>query len=169
MELRKTADRVILTLKKYKHAVLIVLIGLVLMMIPNHQSNKSTTTNDTAKIEEVIESDEQRLQKILAQISGVGEVQVMLTIQQGEEILYQSNEEISSDEDSKNTDRTTVTITDGNRNETGLVRQRIPPKYKGAIVVCRGADDTRIQFAIVDAVSKVTGLGANQISVLKMK
>jgi stage III sporulation protein AG len=39
----------------------------------------------------------------------------------------------------------------------------------GAIVLCQGADVPSVRLAIVDAVSKVTGLVANQISVLKMK
>jgi stage III sporulation protein AG len=36
-------------------------------------------------------------------------------------------------------------------------------------VVCQGADDPVVKLLIVDAVSKVTGLGADKISVMKMK
>jgi stage III sporulation protein AG len=39
----------------------------------------------------------------------------------------------------------------------------------GAVVIAQGADDPSIKLAIVDAVTKATGLGANKISVLKMK
>lgn len=35
-------------------------------------------------------------------------------------------------------------------------------------MVCQGADNAAVRLAIVEAVSKVTGLGANRISVLKM-
>ena len=49
------------------------------------------------------------------------------------------------------------------------MRQVNPPTYLGAIIICEGADDANIRLAVVDAVSKVTGLGANRISVLKMK
>ena len=62
-----------------------------------------------------------------------------------------------------------MTVTDGQRNETGLVRQVNPPSYLGAVVVCQGGDDPRVQLDIVNAVSRITGLGADRISVLKMK
>ena len=60
-------------------------------------------------------------------------------------------------------------ITGQNKQETGLVRQVIPPTYMGVVVVCEGADNPSLKLAIVDAVSKATGLGADRISVLKMK
>jgi stage III sporulation protein AG len=169
MELKRYIDKIPATIKKYKHAVLVVLIGLVLMMIPTQHSGNNSATKEPLQTESITVSDELRLKEILTQISGVGEVRVMLTVLREEEIIYQMNEESSYDGDSKSIDLTTVTISDGNRNESGLIRQRIPPQYKGAIVVCGGADNPEIQYAIVDAVSKVTGLGANQISVLKMK
>jgi stage III sporulation protein AG len=66
-------------------------------------------------------------------------------------------------------DSDTVIITDSSRNESGLIRQVNPPVYLGAIVLCQGGDRPSVRLAIVDAVSKVTGLGADRISVLKMK
>ena len=62
----------------------------------------------------------------------------------------------------------TVTVTDAQRNESGLVRQIVSPKYRGAIIVCGGADDPVVCLAIKDAVSNATGLGTDRISVLKM-
>ena len=59
-------------------------------------------------------------------------------------------------------------ITDENRTQTGLVQQSIPPTYRGAIVVCQGADSPAVCLAVKEAVSKVTGLDTSQISVLKM-
>ena len=63
----------------------------------------------------------------------------------------------------------TIIISDSDRNETGLLRKVIYPKFSGAIVVCDGGDDANIKLLIVDAVSKMTGLGADKIAVLKMK
>ena len=50
-----------------------------------------------------------------------------------------------------------------------MVRQILSPEYLGAVVVCQGANDVQVRLAVVEAVSKVTGLGADKISVLKMK
>jgi hypothetical protein len=39
----------------------------------------------------------------------------------------------------------------------------------GAIVVCQGADSPSVKLAITQAVAKITGLGTDEICVLKMK
>ena len=58
---------------------------------------------------------------------------------------------------------------DNSRNERGLVIRTDPPKYLGAVVLCQGADSSVVRLAVIDAVSKVTGLGTDRICVLKMK
>ena len=63
----------------------------------------------------------------------------------------------------------TVIVTDSDRKEQGLIQKLNPPKYMGAIIVCKGAGNAAVKLAVVEAVSRVTGLGADQISVLKMK
>ena len=112
---------------------------------------------------------EEDLSRILGRIQGAGDVYVMLTTTRGEELVYQTDQDISKGTDSLTQKLDTVTVSDASRNETGLVRQINPPVYMGAIIVCSGADDPKVRLAIVEAVSKVTGIGANKISVLKMK
>jgi stage III sporulation protein AG len=143
---------------KYRYALLILAVGLVLMMLPtgNHQKENVTQTVVTQEPEL-----EQSLSLILSRIDGAGKVEVLLTPASGKETLYQTNE--------NGDDSDTVIITDSSRNESGLIRQVNPPVYLGAIVLCQGGDRPSVRLAIVDAVSKVTGLGADRISVLKMK
>jgi stage III sporulation protein AG len=62
----------------------------------------------------------------------------------------------------------TVIVMDGNREETGLVKQVLPPVYRGAVIACQGADSANIRLAIVEAVKSVTGLSSDRITVLKM-
>ena len=50
-----------------------------------------------------------------------------------------------------------------------MITQVIPASYMGAIVVCQGGDRPSVKLAIVKAVSDVTGLTSDKISVLKMK
>ena len=86
----------------------------------------------------------------------------MLTVKNGEQTIYQT--------DIPGTDRQdTVIITDEDRAQNALVQQIISPTYRGAIVLCQGAENASVCLAIKEAVSKVTGLDASQISVLKMK
>ena len=114
-------------------------------------------------------SVETQLSQILGSVKGAGKVQVMLSIATGEETLYQTNDKYTSDGERISDNKDTVTITDSTRSQTGLIRRINPATYSGAIVVCQGADDPVVRLAIIDAVSKITGLRTDKISVMKMK
>ena len=153
-------------LKKYKFVFCVVILGMFLMML---QEN-SEDTEPTKEIQEVQSNELQNsLEKILSKIDGAGKVSVLLTEFSGEQTVYQLDETNSSTSDNSDIKQETVIISDSNRDESGLIRQIISPVYQGAIVVCQGADRAAVRLAIVEAVSKVTGLSSNQISVLKMK
>ena len=109
------------------------------------------------------------LEQILAQIDGAGKVAVLLSEQEGSETFYQTDIESQTGETDTSNQSQTVIVTDSDRNESGLIRRTDPPKYQGAIVVWQGADRAEVRLAIVEAVRCATGLGANQISVIKMK
>ena len=150
--------------KKYRYVILVLLAGLVLMLLPSREQKADQTPKATEA--SVQKQDVQKeLTQILSHIEGVGSVQVMLTIASGEETVYQTDTE--TDADTYRVD--TVIVTDSDRNEQGLIQKLNPPRYRGAIVVCKGAGNAAVKLAVVEAVSRVTGLGADQISVLKMK
>ena len=75
------------------------------------------------------------LEEILSKISGAGKVSVLLTQAAGEETLYQTNENVSSDESGNNSRRETVLVSGSGREETGLIRQVKAPTYLGAVLV----------------------------------
>lgn len=154
-------------LGKYKYVLLVLAVGIVLMVIPSGSQTQVEAVLNQG--EESILSVEERLTQILKQVKGAGEVHVLLTEAFGEETLYQTNEDTSQSDTASSSRGDTVTVTDSERNENGLVRQKNPPKYLGAIVVCQGGDQPAVRLAILDAVSKVTGLGADKISIQKMK
>ena len=169
MELKKLTTKVIDQLHKYRYGVLIVCIGLILMLLPPIGTDRKTEEKDTAEAVVQEQSTEEALSMLLMTVEGAGNVRVYLSARSGWETVYQTDTETSTTQDTSNAKTNTVIITDTNREQQGLVRQINPPKYLGAIIVCQGADDLGVKLAIVDAVSKVTGLGANSISVLKMK
>ena len=170
MDLRVIAVKVTDALKKHRYAMLVLIIGLVLMVIPTPSTKKSdAVTNKPNLVVTEEHTLQQQLKELLSQVDGAGKVEVMLTIGTGEETVYQCNENTSVNTNADSLQKTVVTVTDSQRNETGLIRQVNPPVYIGAIVVCEGAENPVVKLAMVDAVSKATGLGANCISVLKMK
>ena len=151
-------------LAKYKYPILVVLVGLGLMLLPPAKAQPLPT--EPAAVEPSLE---ERLEALLSRIDGAGRVSVLLTQKEGPQTLYQTDSQLdSADSGTRRTDDT-VLIEDENRTESGLIRQTLGPVYRGAVVLCEGADDPGVKLAIVEAVRCVTGLGADQISVQKMK
>jgi stage III sporulation protein AG len=150
--------------KKYRWPALILLIGLVLLLLPGKNAVDQTTPviNQT---QDNILSLEEALSDILSTVQGAGKVRVMLSLASGEETLYQSDTNITEGGSGKHD---TVIVSDAQRNELGLIKQINPPVYKGAIIVCQGADSPAVRLNLMEAVSKVTGLTSDKISILKM-
>lgn len=152
---------------KYKYVLLVLALGIFLMSIPDRDDPPAVQAAPTQQA--VPESREEELEEILGQISGVGKVRVLLTEASGAETIYQTDEDHSTSSDSGRTEQQTVIITDSDRTERGLVRTVTPPVYLGAIVVCQGGDSPTVRLSIVEAVSNVTGISSDRITVLKMK
>ena len=150
---------------KYKYPILVALVGLGLMLLPSEQA-----PTEPAEPPRAVEcSLEERLEALLGRIEGAGQVSVLLTEKEGSQTLYQTDSQTDADESGSRRTDDTVLIEDENRTESGLVRQTLGPVYRGAVILCQGADDPTVKLAVVEAVRCVTGLGADQISVQKMK
>lgn len=163
MEIRNIAQKVPEWIKKYRYPILILAIGLVLMWLPGkgEQTQAPSASAPPAETQDLASE----LGAILGKIEGAGKVQVMLTVAAGKTTIYQMDEDDTGTAIRKDT----VIITDSNRNQQALIQQVLPESYRGAIIVCQGADSPSVKLAIVEAVSRATGLGADNISVLKMK
>ena len=160
MDMESGKQQLITSIKKYQYVLWVVLIGVFLMLLPQKKEEPQLK----ALPEETAQPDlETKLSEILSQISGVGETRVLLTEASGSKTIYQ----MDTAQNQSNLD--TVIIMDRDREENGLVKQVLPPVYKGAIVVCRGADSAGVRLAVVKAVCSVTGLSSDCVTVLKMK
>lgn len=168
MDWTSIKNKTVELLKKYKYAFIVLLIGILLIMLPSEKAKEAETRDITKETENILPIEEQ-MSQILSLVKGAGKVQVMITVASGEETLYQSDESKSISNNTTSTRIETITVTDGDRNQQGLVRQINPPIYLGAIVVCQGADNPVVRLAIVEAIADITGLGSDKISVLKMK
>lgn len=155
-------ERVLEYIKKYRHVLLILLIGVLFMIFPSAEEPEAQPQPSAS---EAAPSLQDSLAEILSKVSGAGKVEVLLTQAAGEQTLYQTDEDLSSDD----VRRDTVLITNSDREEVGLIKQVNPPVYRGAVVLCQGADSAAVRLSIVEAVMSVTGLTSDCITVLKMK
>ncbi len=147
---------------KYRIVILILLVGFLFLCFPTQEEKQEQKITEATPKQESLED---ALGRILTNIAGAGKVEVLLTELHGESILYQSNENRSGDSMRSET----VILTNGSREEAGLVRQVDPPVYQGALVVCEGAGNANVRLSIVQAIMSLTGLTSDRITVLKMK
>ena len=111
------------------------------------------------------------MEEILSKISGVGRVEVMLTLQSsGEKVLasdstlrYSGNVQAPDDYD-RSTE--TVILSDGGEDSV-IVTQERSPQYRGALVVCEGGGSDAVRLQVTEAVAALTGLGTDRIAVVR--
>ncbi len=142
--------------RKNALTVLLILVGLLFLLLPQEKPDPAPAEPEQKPAATL----EERLSELLSQAEGAGKTRVLLTEQAGEQILYQTDEAENRS--------TTVLVSDGSREEGGLVRQRISPAYQGAVVLCQGANRPEVRLAVVNAVMAVTGLTSDKITVLKL-
>lgn len=148
--------------KKSRAAALVLLCGIVLMCLPGGKKETQAAQPAETVHEQTME---EALEEILSQVAGAGSVRVLLSGQTSETTHFQTDDT----QDGESLRRETVLTTGDNRVQTALVRQTEAPTYRGAVIVCQGADSPAVRLAIVEAVAAATGLTTNRITVLKMK
>ena len=153
---------------KNRAVALVVLLGVLLMLLPTGKT-ETQQPQQQAAVSQPRESLETRLEQILSQVSGAGNVRVLLTQERGETSVYQLDLQEVTDGDRREIRQDTVTVTGSDRQQEGLLTQVEAPWYRGAVVVCQGGDNPTVRLSVVEAVSGATGLPSNRITVLKMK
>ena len=160
------SEKVRLWIKEYRYVILVLVLGILLMMLPQGKTEEKKDDNVLIPETEAVETLQEQLEQLLSQVQGAGKVRVLLTEAEGERVVYQTDGEQSSQ---NSTRADTVIVSDSARAESGLVQQILPPSYMGAIILCQGADSASVRLSLIEAVSNATGLSSDRISVLKMK
>lgn len=156
--------------QKYKYVLLVIAAGIVLLLLPlggeenptsGGTERQAESGEETFRVEEM----EHRLEEALSRVDGAGEVTVVLTVKSGARQILAQDSSRSGEESSTST----VVVSTGSGTEDAVVLQQVYPQYQGALVVCPGGGDPAVCLKLVDAVSALTGLGADKISICKSK
>ena len=160
---------------QYKYVLVVILAGVVLLLLPPlWEKEGAGEEEETQAPQEVNTEDsaaalERRLEEALSQIQGVGEADVILTLKSGPQKILAQDSETSISERGTEASVSSVLISRGSGEENAIVVQQLSPQYQGALVICSGGDDPEVRLRLVEAVSALTGLGADKISVCKGK
>ena len=118
---------------------------------------------------------ERKLENILSQIKGAGEVNVMITLQNTTEkvpaVNTTKNQENTSEKDSQGGVRETLKedtvyeIVTKENEDSFITLKEINPEVNGVIVVAQGADDAVVKEKLYEAVKTVLGISGSKVDV----
>ncbi|UJF31257.1 stage III sporulation protein AG [Paenibacillus hexagrammi] len=152
---------------------------------PQSQESKETFLGSTPKESSVFHEYEQayetQLEGILKNIVGVGDVEVLVTIESTEEVTvdknYNDNQQMTTERDSNGATRNISQVTRSGEvviyqvagDQKPLVLKYIKPKIRGVIVVAKGAENLTVKKMISEAVERGLDVPAHKISILPRK
>ena len=168
---RETMDRlaqpVRATIAKYRLEWLVNLAGLVLLLLPTGGGEGEEPAAEPAQGTFDLEATEARLAQALSKIKGAGEVTVVLTVANGpRQVLAQ---DVDRDTGQGEESTQTVVLSRGSSSQETVTVQEIYPQYQGVLVVCPGGGDPEVRLQLTQALSALTGLGADKISISEGK
>ena len=149
---------------------LAALLGIVLMLLPGGKTEAEPTAGSPDAEAFDRGAVQEEMENILRAIDGVGELRLMLTVDSGtkRELAQDTTAERSGSEDMKRKSETVVVGT-GSGTQEVVVTNRVYPRYVGALVVCEGGGSAGVRLAVTQAVSALTALPSDKITVLQGK
>lgn len=147
-------------LVKYKYALLVLVFGLGLMLLPSKdepQAEQLPTQAVQPPVPAVqgfdLSGEEQRLSETLSAIKGAGTCRVLLSVGATEEA------ELAEAEDGP------LVLSGGSGGERTVTLRNVYPVYQGAVIVSTGASDPVVKYELLNAVMTYTGLRSDQITI----
>ena len=160
-------------MKKNKYLLIILAAGIFLLMLPGFGDKKVKEPKSAQNEEFSLKEYEERIETILERSEGVGRVQVALAVRSTMESVYAEEARVNTREAEKDynqdSDRKPSILSDGSGGEVPVVIKQMYPEFLGATVVCDGAEDPRVRMAITQAITSLTGISSERITVIKMK
>ena len=142
------------------------------------QNDTNTTSYDSNTY---ITEMENKLENVLRKVSGIGEVDVMLTLKASKEQVtlkdspytQESLNEVDGEggsrtDSSVKREESTVLVTTENGKSEPYIIQELEPDVEGVVVIAEGGDDADIQIEIMEAAEVLFNVPAHKVKVMKM-
>lgn len=172
--------------KNYYNLLIILFTGMLLLYFSQSFGKKElvnsedlTDINQISIIDDSYEANlERRLEETLSKIEGVGQIDVLITLENGREI-------VTKDDGYKENSTTTEQATNGDKREIlsqkeekttvkingdqPLILKEVSPKISGVLIVSEGGGNIEVKSNLINATKALLDVDINKIEVLKMK
>lgn len=169
--------------------LLIAIAGIILLVTNVSERRARTDTAEKKEAENTVAASENeayitdlenKLVHILGNVDGVGQVEVMITLEASRESVLNKDDSEELEAESETSDGTKNERKNSRReNETVLadadgesapyVVKELEPAVAGVVIACEGADSNTVKEAVTEAAQVLFGIPVNRIKVLKME
>lgn len=164
-------------LTRFKYPILVLFAGFVLLALGTGGAKPASAPAEpqaegTAAQGEAfdLEAFEARLEAALSQIDGAGRVKLTLSLKATEEAVYAADiRQAQQGQGGSSYESALSIVSDGSYGEQPILVKNLYPTFRGALVLCDGADDVNVRLAVTQAVGAMCGVGADKVSVIKMQ
>lgn len=126
--------------------------------------------------EEYRQEYERMALQLVQQITGVGDVQVFVTLDSGVEYVYETEENRTADtqntseetySEKNSLQKKTLLVEGEDGRETPILKKTLEPKIRGVVVVCEGGGNALVMERIVSAMTTLFGISSTRVAVLQ--
>lgn len=107
---------------------------------------------------------ENKLEKVLSQMQGVGKVKVAITYDGGIKQVFAVNTQTQNN-GTGTTTKTEIVLVDGKP----LIKEEILPSIVGVLIVMQGANNAVTRMLVIDAVTSLLNIDKDQINIMAYK
>ena len=111
--------------------------------------------------EQYAASLEAKLEDLLSTVKGAGEVSVAITLENGFEYVYATEESVRETSSGTQTTTSVVLV-----NGEPVLTQEIFPTIKGVLVTASGADDISVKMSLMSAIGSAIEVSSENIIIL---
>ncbi len=146
--------------------ILLIIIAIPIEPIPTEVDSVSNATESASArtTEDYKTQMENQLEEILSQVTGVGTVQVMITLDATEEKIVEKDTDMQEQEMQEHT-----VYEEESEGQTPYVKQEIYPIVEGVLVIAQGGDNAVIIENITEAIQALFEVDTHKIKIMKMK
>lgn len=173
--------------EKQRGRILLVLgiVGLCLIFLSEllaaPAAEETILQSQSEENEVYITNMEEKLSRLVENVSGAGKCHVMITLEQGVQYVYASESKKVVDEtqshdgtdsskiQQKDNSERSIVLLEENGVSRALVETSKEPQVKGVVVVCDGGNSSIVQERITQLLTTVLGIGSNQVCVVPRK
>ncbi len=164
-------------LKKTKHFEIYIALFFALLVLivyfaafkgggdKNASTNIDTSNQNFSTSSEYVGYLENKLESVLGQVKGAGNVDIIITLEKGFEYVYATEEETKTTSNGGKVTSSTIIMQDGKP----VLEKEIFPVVQGIVIVSSGANDVSVKMNLLSAIQTVVKVDNSKITILAGK